>query len=350
MASPPKIRGLLFRTKRRADGTVRVLGYYYQPPTTRGQPRPKEIALGTADYTEALLAVGRLLTVEMSASRSVLLSDALERAIERKLDERVYRDKTARDARNTARALVRHVGERAAESLTRDDLEDYQRHLHRRLAATSVLHHMATLSGLFATMVSMRILTVNPIAGVRLRRARTTRREKFCSREERDRLIETCTRDDLRFILHAGFHAGLRIGEIVNARPSWFHLESGGGFLTVQSDGDFLVKSQARSVPMTREFRAFLDDYGLREPFMLRPDKLPGKGILRYDCKKPFSRHVTAQGLGWVTPHIMRHTFASLHAIAGRSATKVARWLGITVAVFDSHYAGLRDVDEEINL
>jgi hypothetical protein len=32
----------------------------------------------------------------------------------------------------------------------------------------------------------------------------------FCSETDCDRLIKSCTREDLLFVLYAGFHAGLR--------------------------------------------------------------------------------------------------------------------------------------------
>ena len=50
----------------------------------------------------------------------------------------------------------------------------------------------------------------------------------------------------------------------------------------------------------------------------------------------------------WVTPHIMRHTFASLLASAGVSIFKIAQWLGDDVRVTQKHYAKLLPKDEDI--
>ena len=55
-----------------------------------------------------------------------------------------------------------------------------------------------------------------------------------------------------------------------------------------------------------------------------------------------------AQGLGWVTPHVMRHTFASLLASKGVSIYKIALWLGDDVRVVQKHYAKLLPKDEDI--
>jgi integrase len=57
-----------------------------------------------------------------------------------------------------------------------------------------------------------------------------------------------------------------------------------------------------------------------------------------------------AQAVGWVTPHVMRHTFASLLAIDGKSIYKIAAWLGDTVRVTERVYAHLCPQDGDVNL
>jgi integrase len=37
------------------------------------------------------------------------------------------------------------------------------------------------------------------------------------------------------------------------------------------------------------------------------------------------------QGCEWVTPHVMRHSFASILASAGKSIFKISEWLGDSV-------------------
>ena len=54
------------------------------------------------------------------------------------------------------------------------------------------------------------------------------------------------------------------------------------------------------------------------------------------------------QGCERITPHIMRHTFASLLASAGVSIYKIAVWLGDDVRVVQQHYAKLLPQDGDI--
>jgi integrase len=174
----------------------------------------------------------------------------------------------------------------------------------------------------------------------------------FCSEEQRDALIAACPREDLAFVLYAGFHAGLRKNEIIEARPWWFDLRN--GLLHLRATATMKFKDrEERTIPLTKGFAEFLKSYGLREPYMLRPDVKHGRNRYRYDFSRPFFDHVKTQGLEKIgqtrlTPHLMGHTFASLLVSNGVSLYKVAVWLGDDPRVVESHYARLRPRDPDI--
>jgi hypothetical protein len=134
--------------------------------------------------------------------------------------------------------------------------------------------------------------------------------------------------------------APLRFQEIVEARPFWFDLNAGLLHLRKTPTMNFKDREE-RTIPLTQQFRAFLNTYGIHEPFMLRPEVKRGKSLYRYDFRRPFKIFVKAKGCTWLTPHIMRHTFASLLVSAGESIYKVAVWLGDDVATVQRHYGHL---------
>jgi integrase len=176
-------------------------------------------------------------------------------------------------------------------------------------------------------------------------------------------LIENAPDDAMRFILYCGFHAGMRKLEIIEARPHWFDLKAGA--VTIQATETFQTKDKDhRTVPLTSGFKAFIVKYGLPSPFMLMPHVPKGLYKYRYDFRKPFEEYIKSyaagkrrgtkelapvQDLSWLTPHVMRHTFASLHAAAGTSIYKIALWLGDGVEVVQRHYAKLSPSDADIN-
>lgn len=60
------------------------------------------------------------------------------------------------------------------------------------------------------------------------------------------------------------------------------------------------------------------------------------------------SRLMKAQGVPWISPHVMRHSFASICATKGIDIYRIATWLGDDVRVVQRHYAKLRPDDREI--
>jgi integrase len=181
----------------------------------------------------------------------------------------------------------------------------------------------------------------NPCAVLRITAPDSAARKDFCSPELVARIIDECERDDMKFVYYCGFHAGLRALEIVEARPFWFDLKA--GILHLRKTPTMQFKDrEERSIPLTGKFLAFIrDDYGLREPFMLHPENQHGKNRYRYDFTRPFREWMLRQGCPWVTPHTMRHSFASLLASDNHSIFKIATYLGDDVRVVQRHYAKL---------
>jgi integrase len=177
-----------------------------------------------------------------------------------------------------------------------------------------------------------------------------TARIKFCTFAQRDKAMQAAVGDvDLLFICYCGFYAGMRKDEIVEARPEWFDLDL--NLIHVGRTETFSVKNKKdRSVPMHPEFREFLECYMKSGTFMLRPELVKGKGLYRYDFRKKFAALMKSVGLSWVTPHVMRHTFASLLATQDVSLFKIAKWLGDTLATTEKHYAHLVPQDDTIAL
>lgn len=206
-------------------------------------------------------------------------------------------------------------------------------------------------------------LRQNVAAKVKLDALRSNPRLVFCPADLVAGLIANAPNNEMRFILYCGFHAGMRKEEIIESRPHWFDLRA--GCVNIVFTDTFTPKDkEERSIPLTAEFKAFLGEYGKPTPFMIAPEVGHGRSRYRYDFRKPFADYIASYGngrrlgtkklakkqdLSWITPHIMRHTFASLHATAGTSIYKIAVWLGDGVDVVQKHYAKLSPRDEDIN-
>lgn len=321
--------------------------YWYAPPMRHGKHEPY-VTLETSDLTEAIKRAKEIRENPLLSASEGLEQEAKNCAAY-KLRMKEWTEASVESKQAVLRAFARTqpAGHTAA-NVTTTAIQKYHDGLMKTLTPSTVNGYMMTLRSFFNWCVDVqRLIRRSPMDAVKVVKTVGRAREDFATFELRDKLIADTPDDDLRFILYMGFHAGLRKREIIEARPFWFDLPNGMLHLRMTATMRFKDKEE-RSIPMTADFQKFMQSYGLREPFLLKPEVKPGKGKYRYDFRKPFEDYMKAQGCVWLTPHIMRHTFASLLATSGVSIYKVALWLGDDVKTVQKHYAKLVPGDKDI--
>ena len=174
---------------------------------------------------------------------------------------------------------------------------------------------------------------------------------KYLSKEQIDKVMTTAQEfgGDIYLVFALGIYAGLRKQEIVNARWEWFDFNQ--NLITLSSRDRFCLKdSETRTIPLHGKLAEILEPYRQDEGFIFIPDKeKQGKHRYRYEFKRAFNTVLRMTKLEWVTPHILRHTFASQLAIAGVSLYKISKWLGHSDVKTTQIYAHLQTHDEDIN-
>jgi integrase/recombinase XerD len=144
-----------------------------------------------------------------------------------------------------------------------------------------------------------------------------------------------------------GVYAGLRKGECVEARWEWFNWRS--RILQVTSAKHWTLKDhEERAIPLHSALAEILSEYREKEGYLIAPDKLPDTYRYRFEVRKGFATVVRELGLEWVTPHMLRHTFASRNAQAGTSLYKIAKWMGHSHTRVTERYGHLQPYDEDI--
>lgn len=246
------------------------------------------------------------------------------------------------------------------------DVQSFYDRLTRReerpIAQATGVSYVARISAFFNWAVEEeRARHENPCDSVELPVILPKGRVKWCDKRLKNKLIKNAPDDDLKFILYCGFEAGLRRLEIVEARRDWFDLKHGSMWVRRAVDNrrlqegekPFTIKDRTeRQIGLTKDFRAFLMAY-LRKrkdlDYCLRPDVKHGTWRYRYDFRRPFDDYMLSQKCEWVTPHVMRHSFASILAADGVDITKIAIWMDIDVETARTHYLHFKPVDPDIH-
>ncbi len=216
-----------------------------------------------------------------------------------------------------------------------DDLREFVYHLKDQgLAASSIRRALSALRTYYAFLVAEGLAETDPTEHVES--PRTWRRLPDVLRlDEVERLLEAPDPDDRLFwrdraMLEFAYASGVRVGELIALRTRDLALDE--GMATVYGKG-----AKERIVPVGRSAVAALRTY-LREA-RPRLDRGEGEGVVFLNARgRPLSRmgvwkilrkHVERAGIEKrVTPHTLRHTFATHLLEGGADLAAVQEMLG----------------------
>ena len=210
-----------------------------------------------------------------------------------------------------------------ARKFTRPDLLDHLTELRETgLSARSTARHVSTLRSFFRFLVREGILSASPVSSVKAPRLGRPL-PKYLTPTQVDRLLgapDGRTPEGIRdrAMLTLMYASGLRASEVVTLRLE--NVDANAGFLYVLGKG-----CKERVVPVADAALAALDEYiaSARQTFLgkrLSSDLFlsrRGKAITRQTLWNRIRRWSLAAGIEQrISPHTLRHSFAS-HLLAG---------------------------------
>jgi integrase len=285
---------------------------------------------------------------------SRVIGDYLENAKNR--DRKAMLPVTAKNIRYVLDLFVTESEIEGLGDLTPDSMLTWIRAQKKKgRSVESIRSHTKNLKAFRRYLIEQGFVRADSLPELSMPDAPPIGRKNYLEQTEVDRVIESVkpdysanakpetiakakqSADDLTFILHCGFNAGLRRKEISETKVDWFDL--GKGLLHVFSDEDFTTKDKdGRTVPLKESFREFLKTYlPGKAGYVLAPNKRKGKGAYRYDPNRRVRSHFRKAKVR-CTWHDMRRSFASNLVSKGESIYIVAKWLGDGVTVVERSY------------
>ncbi len=217
-------------------------------------------------------------------------------------------------------------------SFTRDDIVNYIGRLKDSgHSSASICRFIASIKGLCRFMIIEKIIDDNPSETLRTPR-QWERLPKALSMEDTKRLLDAEVKSSMfvrdAAILELLYASGLRVSEVLTVKINDINFE--GGFLRVMGKG-----SKERVVPMNHRASERIKKY-MRE---LRPGLLNGRRspyLFLTGRGKPMTRQRFWQALkGFagsadlkLTPHMLRHSFATHLLDGGADLRSVQKMLG----------------------
>ena len=287
----------------------------------------------------------------MTAGRSAPLDAEVDEYLDHLATERGLAANSieayARDLRRFL-ASMRALHRARADSVERGDLVEFLEELDREgLAPSSRARMLSAVRGFFRHLVREGRLASSPVRELRPGR-RSRPMPKSLSLDEIVALLAAAAGDDAlaardRALLELVYGAGLRVSEAVSLAAAGLHLDQ--GYLTVVGKG-----SKERAVPVgskameaLRHYlagpRALLDPAGRsRTVFVGRG----GRPLTRQGVWKRMRLLARKAGIPELSPHMLRHSFATHLVEGGADLRSVQMMLGhadITTTQVYTHVA-----------
>lgn len=223
----------------------------------------------------------------------------------------------AADLRDFARWYRDSFGEGLqADGVLARDIEDFKAHLQtvRRAAPRTVNRRLAALSRFFKWAVAHRLVRSDPTAEVRTLRV-PARQPKALTRQEEHKLRRVVAQaGKMRDIalVEVLLGTGVRVGELLDLKRSDIVLKTRSGSLTVRRGKGGLT----RTVPLTADVRSALKAYLDQIGYELGDDDPLWQGTRgplqdRGGICRLLEKYARWAGIEGLTPHVLRHTFAT---------------------------------------
>lgn len=265
----------------------------------------------------------------------------LERFLSYLRDELRYSPHTVDAYRRDISAWLAHYGEsRPVEAATQADIRRFIAHEARKGQSIATLRRRTvSLRSLFRFLMRSDGLTVNPVSGLNPGRLPKRLPVNVRKEETEDMLNDLMESDESfgafrdRLILEMLYQTGMRCSELTGLRDD--RVDSASGLIRVLGKRD-----KERIIPFGNSLRELIDEYReLRsspdgpgaaapgDPFFVRSDGRPLYRKLVYNVvhKAMADAGVHAQRM---SPHVMRHSFATDMLSGGASLTSVQQLLG----------------------
>ena len=307
--------------------TVRLFkrGKYYHLDIRDGNHRWKESLRVSNKLDAQALRSKRETTLNEGTSsfipKTVKINfyDASKKFIEAKKE--FLKEKTIRRYICHFNQIIPTLGLHTVYSITKKDIEDFR---DSRTASKSTINRdIEVLRNFFNWAIENNYASDNPAKQVK-RFKEISKSPEAISKEECRKLLDACDEEFIRTFIMIGLHTGCRSNEILSLRWEDVRFDEG-TFLLYNTKA-----SKDEKIVMNGTLKNYIVSIKRDQGYVVSKSD----GSKYGDIRKAWERVVNKAGIRRITPHVLRHTFATLllnNGVSPRTVMALGRWSDLSL-------------------
>ncbi|MCU0643488.1 MAG: site-specific integrase [bacterium] len=227
--------------------------------------------------------------------------------------------------------LIPYFGKIKLASISKKDIERYKANRIAQVSGSTINRDLACLKKMYNNAISDGIVEINPVIGVEFFKE-PRRSPNFLSDDEAVKLIEACDTDAIKTFVILGLNTGMRLNELLSLKWDDVNLDDR---LIVLKD---TKNNKEDSIPLNDTALEQLQQQNrISEYVVCKSD-----GSKYQNIRKSWIRVLKKANLRKLSPHALRHTFATMLVREGAdlmAVKELGRWSNLKLVERYAHVA-----------
>ena len=220
--------------------------------------------------------------------------------------------------RTSVRQFLLHFRDKKMDELKRKDIESFKEKRKEEVSAASINRDLACLKKLFNNAIADEVVDINPVTKIDFFKE-PVRSPSFLAEEAAAKLINACDTLALKTFVIIGLNTGMRLNEILSLKWEQINLVDKVVNLRDTKNG------REDSIPLTEDLFQHLQTIPKTSEYVVTKED----GGRYVNFMKQWKKLIEKAKVGKVTPHVLRHTWATALVRAGvdlMTIMELGRW------------------------
>jgi site-specific recombinase XerD len=217
------------------------------------------------------------------------------------------------------------------DSINRKEIENYKARRIKTVKGATINRDLSCLRKLFNNAIADSIVDINPLSNIEFFKE-IQKSANFLSEGQAKLLIASCDSEPAKTFIIFGLNTGMRYNELLSLKWEQINIED--RLITLKDTKN----NKEDTIPLNATIMNYISELNRKGDFVI----CKKDGSQYYDFRKQWNRAIKRAGLFKCTPHILRHSWATMLVRAGVDLVTLkdlGRWSDLKLVERYSHVA-----------